>query len=99
MEANPQPGRSNRLASILFWFWGVFLLLSGFAVGYPALMVRGALGPLLFLCTWGLACCVAGFALRRGRWGVRWWGSALCVVSSVLLLLLHSPASLVGVAL
>ena len=82
MDVNHQ---SNPLASTLFWFWGVFLLLSGFAVGYPALMVHGTAGPLLLFCSWGLACCVAGFAARRGRWGVRKWGAALCIVGALFL--------------
>ena len=95
---NPSNPRLLSVASILFWLCGVLLLVSAIAIGYPALATRGSFGPLLLLVVWGAAYLVGGYALRRRVWGVRWWGSALSVLSSVALLTVQIRLSLVGVA-
>ena len=91
--------RFNSIASALLWFWGVLVLLAAFAIGYPALVTHRSMAPLLLLGAWGVAYCVGGFALRKRRWGVRWWGSALCVVSALVLLLMQVALSLPGAAI
>lgn len=85
------------VAATICWVWGVVMLLSGFAVGYPALAKHGNIVPLLAFAAWGIAFGLGGFALRRGRWSARWWVSALCVVSIAALLLVRVPISLLGV--
>jgi cobalamin biosynthesis protein CobD/CbiB len=72
------------------------VLLIGFAIGYPALAKQGNIVPLVVSTTWGIAFGLGGLALRRGRWGVRWWLSALCIVSIVALLLAQATISLPG---
>jgi len=84
--------------SMLFWVWGILVLLSGFAIGYPAVATRGAFGPLVVTAVWGIAYCLGGFALRRRQWGVRWWGSALCIISTLVLLVIQVRVSSLGVA-
>jgi hypothetical protein len=85
--------------SIVFWLWGVVLILSGIAIGYPALAKSGTGGPLAVLVTWGLAYCICGIALRRRQWGVRWWAGGLCIISIVVLFNLSLRISLVGIVL
>ncbi len=93
-----QAERFNSVASILFWLWGVIVLSVGFAVGYPNLMAHESANPLFLFCLWGAAYCVGGFALGGRRWGVRWWGSLLCVGSIAVLLLVRVQLSPLGVA-
>jgi len=65
-------GSKSRListASTLFWVCGIFVLLSGFAIGYPAAATKGAFVLLVVATVWGIAYCVGGFALRRRQWG------------------------------
>jgi hypothetical protein len=88
----------NLVASILFWFWGICVLIGIFVV----LLMRGANVapwlPLVFI-AWGIAFCAAGFAMRRRRWGVRWWGAGLCVISIVWLLVFYTPQILIGIVI
>ena len=91
--------RLNTIASALFWFWGVLVLLVGFAIGYPAFAMHEDIAPLLLFAIWGVSFCLGGFALRRRRWGVRWWGSFLCIISAGALLLAQVKLSLLGVAI
>lgn len=93
-----QAARFSAIASILFWLWGLLVLLVGLAVGYPALVAQRSAIPLLLLCLWGAAFCAGGFALRRWRWGVQWWGSLLCGGSIAALLLAQVRLSPLGVA-
>jgi hypothetical protein len=85
------------IASTLCWAWGTLVLLIGFAVGYPALAKQGNIVPLVVSTAWGIAFGLGGLALRQGRWGVRWWVSALCSVSIVALLLAQATISLLGI--
>ncbi len=91
--------RMNSIASSLLWLWGALVLLAGFAVGYPALMTQGTPVFLVAFAVWGTATCLAAFALRKRRWGVRWWASALCLLSALTMLLMNVKLSLLGVAL
>ena len=84
------------LASTLCWTWGTLVLLMGFAIGYPALAKQGNIVPLVVSAAWGIAFGLGGFALRQGRWGVRWWVSALCIVSIVVLLRAQATISVLG---
>jgi uncharacterized RDD family membrane protein YckC len=89
--------RFNSSASILFWVWGILVLLIGFAVGYPALMMHGSVMPLFLFGLWGAAFCFGGYSLRRRLYGVRWWGLAICVLSVIALIFAHAQISLIGI--
>ena len=93
---NQRELRLNSIASTLFWVWGVLILLVGFAVGYPALMQHGLVMPLFSFGLWGASFCFGGYALRRRLYGVRWWGSIICVLSVIVLLFARVQLSLVG---
>ena len=84
------------IASIAFWLWGILVLLIGFAIGYPALMIDGSAMFLILFGVWGIAYCLGGYALAKRRWGVRWWGTSLCVLSIIVLLLAQVKISMVG---
>jgi hypothetical protein len=86
------------VACILFWLWGVLLLLSAVAIGYPAMVTRSSIAPAALLVVWGVAYVIGGFALRRRIWGVRWWASALSGLSAVVLFIVQYKLSLLGVA-
>lgn len=85
-------------ASAIFWIWGILLLVSGVAVGYPALASSGNFVPLVLMVAWGSTYCVGGFALRRKVWGVRWWSSVLCLFSVAILLVVGVKVSMLGAA-
>lgn len=91
--------RLNSIASVLLWLWGILILLSGIAVGYPVLATQGSILPMLAFATWGVVTCLAAFALRNRQWGVRWWGSVLCAVSALIMVLVQVKVSLIGAAL
>lgn len=91
--------RLNLAASTLLWFWGMLVLLVGFAIGYPALMTQGTPAVLIAFGLWGFASCLAAFALRKRRWAVRWWGSALCILSAAVMLVIQVKISPLGIAL
>lgn len=101
MNTNTQPGTDlNASASALMWLWGFLALLSAAALGFPALALNGTVLPMAMFGGWGVAHCLAAFALRKRRWGVRWWGSALCVLSAAWLLLMpRMMISLLGAAI
>lgn len=88
----------NLVSSILFWFWGICILIGIFVM---ILMHGGRIPPTIPLtfALWGVAFCAAGFAMRRRRWGVRWWGAGLCVVSVVILLVFYTPQVIIGIAI
>ena len=96
---NQPKSRLITAASTIFWVWGVLLVISGIAIGYPAFATEGAVGPIFIMVAWGIAYCVGGFALRRRQWGVRWWASALCAISVLVLLFVQVKMSLLGIAL
>ena len=75
------------------------MLFIGFAVGYPAFATKGTLIPLILMGGWGLLFCIGGIALRRPRWGIRWWGAGLCIGSTVVLLTLGAKISLLGIVI
>jgi hypothetical protein len=87
------------IASTMCWVWGLLLLLIGLAIGFPAIAMKGNISILLFFAIWGGAYCVAGFALPRRKWSVRWWLSILSFLSAAILLLMQVTVSLFGVLL
>ena len=88
----------NLVASILFWFFGICLLIGIMVV----VATRGASHslpvPVMFF-SWGFAYCTAGFAMRRRRWGVRWWGAGLCIISLCFLALYFRPHVVILIAI
>lgn len=94
-----EKSRWNSTASRLLWFWGVLLFLGSFAIGYPALKTQGNLAPLIALGVWGIATCLAAFALPKRLWGVRWWGSVLCVLSMLVMLVMGVKLSILGIGI
>ena len=96
---NNVPSRAIRIASILFWVWGVIVLLSAVALGYPAFATRGDIAPLAIMLLIGAATCVAAYALRKRQWGVRWWAATLALLAVLLLMTMRSPMAWLGIAL
>jgi hypothetical protein len=94
-----EKSRLNSIASSLLWLWGILVLLIGVSLGYPAFATHGATLPLIMFGIWGVVVCVAAFAMRKRRWGVRWWSTALCVISAVLIMLPLNKFSLFGAAI
>jgi hypothetical protein len=96
---NQKIRRRLGLASTLLWLWGAIVLAVGFAVGYAAYATKGTLLPLLLFLSWGVAVCHSAIAMRKARWGVRWWGAALCALAIIGLLLSSVRIALFGIAL
>jgi uncharacterized membrane protein HdeD (DUF308 family) len=44
---------------------------------------------------WALAYLLGGYALRRQKWGFRWWAVGLCVSSIAGVFLFQTPMSLI----
>ena len=84
----------NLVASILFWFFGICLLIGILVVFARHGATRSLSVPVMFF-TWGFAYCLAGFAMRRRRWGVRWWGAGLCILSVCVLALYFSSQGVI----
>jgi len=99
LTVEQKTARKITSASFLLWTWGVFVLLGGFAIGYPAYATQGTALPLILFLVWGIAVCLSAFALRKGRWGVRWWGAALCTLAILGLLVSGLKIALFGIAL
>jgi hypothetical protein len=74
--------RPVAIASTLLWFAGALLIFlsasSIFYVTSPKSAASAADAPLLLM-LWGAAYLCGGFALRRKRWGYRWWAAGLCL--------------------
>ena len=89
----------NLVASILFWFLGLCILIGTVVAFLMRDGVTGAMSiPLLFL-AWGIAFCTTGFAMYRRRWGVRWWGAVLCILTLIFLLLSYSSRVIILIAI
>ena len=91
--------RIINIASTLMWVWGGYTLLVGISVGYPALIYHSSVIPLAITTVWGVLFCLVGFSIRKRKWGVRWWGGLLCVISIVLLMIVPTKSSLLGLAI
>ena len=91
--------RANRIAMTLLCIWGVIVFAGGFAIGYPAFVVNGNIFIILGFSVAAALYLLAGYALRCRVWGVRWWGSLLCVASMAILFLAHMLISWAGIAL
>ena len=96
-----RPSRTA-IASTLFWFSGALLLLVALSLGIFATSSKAprAAGvmPLIML-VWALAYLVGGFALRKRKWGYRWWTIGLCASSVAGVLLFLAPMTLIILAL
>lgn len=88
--------RLNSIASNLLWLWGALVLFGGLAIGYPVLVSQGNPAILIGFGVWGVATCLAAFSLRKRRWGARWWGGGLCVISALTMLVIGVKLSLLG---
>ncbi len=92
-----RPGRTA-VASTLFWLSGGLLLLLALSLGTFATSAQAprnaGIVPLIML-AWALFHLVGGFALRKRKWGYRWWAVGLCLSSVAAVLLLLVPATLV----
>lgn len=100
METTDRQANLNASASALMWLWGFLALLSAAALGFPALAMHGSVMPMALFGSWGVLHSAAALALRKRRWGGRWWASGLCVLSVVALLLMpRMMISLLGAAI
>lgn len=91
--------RLNSIASTLLWLWGILIVLIGLAIGIPAFATQGTSLPILVFGVWGVVICASAYALRKRKWGVRWWATALCVVSTAIMILAQNRLSLLGMAI
>lgn len=76
----------NSIASALFLIWGVFIALIAVPLGLLSLSSQGSISRAVGFFLPGLLFCFGAYALRKRRFGVRWWGAALCCISIVYLL-------------
>ena len=90
--------RLTAIASTLLWFAAALLLLLALSLGLFAASSKGpqaaGIVPLIML-LWALAYGAGGYALRKQKWGYRWWPLGLGFSSVAVLVVFLAPMTLV----
>lgn len=90
--------RPTAIASTLLWFAGALLLLLTLSLVIFATSSKAPSGASLVpqaMFLWTLTYGIGGFAMRKQKWGYRWWAIGLCASSGVAAYLLLSPMTLI----
>ena len=75
------------------------MLFSGVTLAFPAFELEGFALLSALHTSWALAICFTAFALRKRRWGARWWVFFTLLTSVFYFFVMPSIISILGMAL